>query len=63
MKNFALRKEFKDLPKKINWFPGHMRKARIDLEDEMKNVDLFIEVRDARMPLTSENTELIQILP
>jgi len=32
MKNILLRQEFKDLPKHINWFPGHMRKAMDDLE-------------------------------
>jgi ribosome biogenesis GTPase A len=29
------------------------------LEDELKKVDIFIEVRDARIPRTSRNTELI----
>ena len=37
-----------EIPKeKVNWFPGHMRKARRDIEHEIKKVDLFIEVRDA----------------
>ena len=30
-----LRQEFKDLPKKINWFPGHMRKALNEVQDEL----------------------------
>jgi ribosome biogenesis GTPase A len=33
------------------------------LEDELKKVDIFIEVRDARIPRTSRNTELISLLP
>jgi len=47
------REEFKHLPAKINWFPGHMRKAMRQLESEFKKVNLFIEVRDARIPNTS----------
>lgn len=63
MKNTVLRKEFKDLPKHVNWFPGHMRKARRDLEDEFKKINMFIEVRDARVPQTSQNPELISMIP
>jgi ribosome biogenesis GTPase A len=44
MKGMLLRQEFKDLPKHINWYPGHMRKAVRDLEDEFKKVNMFIEV-------------------
>jgi ribosome biogenesis GTPase A len=55
MKTTLLRQEFKDLPKHINWFPGHMKKAKIELEDEIKKADMFIEVRDARLPYTSHN--------
>jgi len=51
----VFRTEFKNLPQKINWFPGHMRKAMDDMSDELKKVNLFIEVRDARIPLTSHN--------
>lgn len=55
----VLRQEFKDLPKHINWFPGHMRKAMHELEDEISKVSMLIEVRDARIPLTSHNPELL----
>jgi len=57
------REEFRHLPGKINWFPGHMRKAMKQLEDELKKVNLFIEVRDARIPVTSQNKELLALLP
>ena len=63
MKQLLFRTEFKDLPKHVNWYPGHMRKAFIDLQDEIKKADLFIEVRDARIPLTSENKELVTLIP
>lgn len=56
------RSEFKDLPRSINWFPGHMRKAMDDLADELKKANLFVEVRDARIPLTSHNKDLLDII-
>ena len=39
----------------INWFPGHMEKARRQMQDSLKLVDLVIELRDARLPLSSAN--------
>ena len=40
-----------------------MRKAMRTLQDEFKKVNLFIEVRDARIPCTSQNHELLSLLP
>ncbi len=37
----------------INWFPGHMLKARKELAGQLKRVDVVLEVRDARIPQTS----------
>ena len=54
MNKVAFRTEFTSFPTKVNWFPGHMRKAMKILEArEMKKIDIFIEVRDARIPRTS----------
>lgn len=39
----------------INWFPGHMHKARKDIKNIMPQMDLIIEVLDARIPFSSEN--------
>ncbi|MED5374176.1 MAG: ribosome biogenesis GTPase YlqF [Myxococcota bacterium] len=39
----------------INWFPGHMNKARREIKKAMGKVELVIEVLDARMPHSSEN--------
>jgi ribosome biogenesis GTPase A len=39
----------------INWFPGHMNKARREIAEVMPKVDLIIEVLDARIPFSSEN--------
>ncbi len=39
----------------INWYPGHMEKARREMQETLKSVDLIIELRDARLPLSSRN--------
>lgn len=39
----------------INWFPGHMHKARKEIAELMPQIDLIIEVLDARIPFSSEN--------
>ena len=39
----------------INWFPGHMHKARKEIAKVMDEVDVIIEVLDARLPQSSEN--------
>jgi ribosome biogenesis GTPase A len=39
----------------IQWFPGHMKKARQLIADAMPKQDVVIEVLDARMPRSSEN--------
>lgn len=39
----------------INWFPGHMHKARKEIAKVVSKVDFVIEVLDARLPFSSEN--------
>ena len=39
----------------IQWFPGHMNKAKKDIKDLVKNVDIIIELLDARAPFSSCN--------
>ncbi|UJF17552.1 ribosome biogenesis GTPase YlqF [Vibrio sp. SS-MA-C1-2] len=39
----------------IQWFPGHMHKARKEIEEVIPKVDVIIEVLDARIPFSSEN--------
>ena len=46
---------------KINWFPGHMKKATDELISIAKNVDLIIEVIDARAIESSSNQEITKI--
>lgn len=45
----------------IQWFPGHMAKARRQMEENLKKVDFIIEIRDARIPESSRNPLLSQI--
>lgn len=39
----------------IQWFPGHMAKARREAEEKLKLIDVVIEIVDARIPLSSRN--------
>ncbi|MBD5430987.1 ribosome biogenesis GTPase YlqF [Lactobacillus agrestimuris] len=39
----------------IQWYPGHMNKARNQLEDKMNLIDVIVEVLDARIPRSSRN--------
>ena len=45
----------------INWYPGHMAKARRQMEEQLKLVDIIIELRDARIPLASANPVLAEL--
>src|SRR5690625_169367 len=46
----------------IQWFPGHMAKARRQMEERLNLVDLVIELVDARAPLSSQNPMLQQVI-
>lgn len=39
----------------INWYPGHMKKTRALIAENLKMVDIVIEVIDARIPVSSRN--------
>ena len=45
----------------IQWFPGHMHKARLEIQASLPKVDLLIEVLDARIPYSSENPMLCEL--
>ena len=45
----------------IQWYPGHMTKARRNMERDVKLVDLVIELRDARAPHATENPDIKKI--
>lgn len=46
----------------IQWFPGHMTKARRKLEEQLAWVDIVVELGDARLPLSSRNPMLRSLL-
>lgn len=46
----------------INWFPGHMAKTRRQIEEDLKLVDIVVELLDARIPISSQNPDLKRIL-
>lgn len=47
--------------KQIHWYPGHMKKAQIEVQDKVKICDLVIELLDARIPVSSRNETLFKI--
>lgn len=45
----------------IQWFPGHMAKTRRMISENLKNVDVIIEILDARIPHSSRNPEITRL--
>ena len=39
----------------LNWFPGHMAKTMKQIEQDLKLVDIVIEILDARIPLSRQH--------
>jgi ribosome biogenesis GTPase A len=46
----------------IQWYPGHMVKAKRKIQEDLKLVDVVIELLDARIPLSSRNPQVDQIV-
>ncbi|MEM7770049.1 MAG: ribosome biogenesis GTPase YlqF [Cyanobacteria bacterium P01_A01_bin.37] len=44
----------------IQWYPGHIAKAERALQDQLKRVDVVLEVRDARIPLATRHPQIQQ---
>ena len=45
----------------INWYPGHMARAKRLLSDQLSRIDVVIELCDARLPLSSRNPDLMRL--
>ena len=45
----------------INWFPGHMAKTRRQITEDLKLIDIVIEILDARIPISSQNPDIKEI--
>ena len=48
--------------KQIQWFPGHMKKTLNEIKTNINLVDIVIELRDARAPLSSHNPQITNII-
>ena len=46
---------------KIQWYPGHMTKARRMMQENIKLIDLVIELVDARVPISSRNPDIDEL--
>jgi len=46
----------------IQWFPGHMAKTRRLISENLKEVDIVIEILDARIPYSSKNPEIAKLI-
>ncbi len=46
----------------IQWFPGHMAKTRRLIAENLKEVDIIVEILDARIPYSSKNPEIAKII-
>lgn len=46
----------------INWYPGHMKKTKALIQEHLKLVDVVVEILDARIPHSSKNPQIDEIL-
>lgn len=46
----------------INWYPGHMAKTRRQIEEDLKLIDVVVELLDARIPMSSRNPDINEII-
>ena len=46
----------------VQWFPGHMAKARRQIQEKLQLVDIVYELLDARIPYSSSNTMMNEII-
>ena len=45
----------------INWYPGHMAKTKRQIQEDLKLIDVVVEILDARIPRASQNPDIAQI--
>ncbi len=46
----------------INWYPGHMAKTKREIQEDLKLIDIVIEILDARIPVSSQNPDIKNII-
>lgn len=61
-KNKKMNENTKSLPStSINWYPGHMAKTKKQIIQDLKLIDIVIELLDARIPISSQNPNIAEI--
>lgn len=45
----------------VQWYPGHMTKAKRQMQEDIKLIDIIIELVDARVPLSSRNPDIDEL--
>lgn len=45
----------------FQWYPGHMTKARRMMQENIKLIDIVVELVDARVPLSSKNPDIDEL--
>ncbi len=53
--------EQKEKTMHIQWYPGHMTKAKRQMQEDIKLIDLVVEIVDARLPLSSRNPDIDEL--
>ena len=46
----------------INWYPGHMAKTKRQIVEDLKLIDVVVEILDARIPISSQNPDIQQYI-
>ena len=46
----------------INWYPGHMAKTKKQIAEDLKLIDVVVEILDARIPVSSQNPDVANII-
>ena len=46
---------------KINWYPGHMAKTKRKIKEDLKLIDVVVELLDSRIPISSQNPDIAEI--
>lgn len=46
----------------IQWYPGHMAKAKREVTEQLKKVDVVFELVDARIPFSSRNPMIDEVI-
>ena len=45
----------------INWYPGHMAKTKRQIEEDLKLIDVVVEILDSRIPISSQNPDIVTL--